>query len=161
MHSILDSEHSDLVVLNGDLITCEYVAPSDVNGIIDQIVFPIVNRNLPFAVTFGNHDASKTCNTDAMTGYMWDNLKGRNGQRLSFATKSVPGSPAQVGVSNYYIPIYSANDDSRLAMLLWFFDSRGGRVFQPGGADVPVGNWVDEQVSHPFFHWVYQSNLKL
>lgn len=32
------------------------------------------------------------------------------------------------GVSNYYLPVYSNDDgtDSTPALILWFFDSRGG-----------------------------------
>lgn len=60
MNSVLDNEQPDLVVLNGDLISCEFVAPDKFESIIDEIVTPIVNRDLPFAATFGNHDYSET-----------------------------------------------------------------------------------------------------
>jgi hypothetical protein len=146
LKSVLDNEHSDLVVLNGDLISCEWVAPQDANGIIDQILAPIMERNLPFAATFGNHDASQTCSTKAMSEHMWNDVKGSNGQKLSFTTQSVDGAVEEVGWSNYYIPIYSSADENKLAMLLWFFDSKGGRVFQPGAGDKQVPNWVDQNV---------------
>jgi hypothetical protein len=136
------------VVLNGDLISCEWVAPQDANGIIDQIIAPIVERNMPFAATFGNHDASQTCSTKAMSDHMWNDVKGSNGQKLSFTTQSVQGVVEEVGWSNHYIPIYSSADGNELAMLLWFFDSKGGRVFQPGAGDKQLPNWVDQKVRH-------------
>lgn len=147
MNSVLDNEHSDLVVLNGDLISCENVAPDKFNGIIDQIVAPLVSRNLPFAATFGNHDYSETCSTRSMAAHMWWDIKGTNGEKLSFTTQSVDGPVEEVGWSNYYIPVYNSTDSNRLEMLLWFFDSKGGKVFQPGAnLDTPVGSYVDQRV---------------
>lgn len=145
MYSILDSERPNFVVLNGDLISCERMPPENVNGLLDRIMGPLINRNMPFAATFGNHDASKTCSTRSMSEYMW-NIKGTNGKKLSFTTSSVTGGHDQVGTSNYFVPVYSSTDSTRLAMILWFFDSKGGKVFQPGGNDVPLANWVDEKV---------------
>lgn len=134
------------MVLNGDLTSCEWVAPQDAKKLIDQVIAPLLSRNLPFAATFGNHDASQTCDTRAMSEHMWSNSKGQNGLRLSFTTSSVPGAKSQVGTSNYFIPVYSSSDGDKLQMLLWFFDSKGGRIYQPGAGDVGVDNWVDEKV---------------
>lgn len=145
MYSVLDNEQPDMVVLNGDLTSCEFVAPENSNALINKVVSPLVDRNLPFAATFGNHDMTKTCNTRSMSEHMWDNVKGGNGKKLSFTTSSVPGAHEQVGTSNYYVPIYSSSGGS-LVMMLWFFDSKGGRVFNPTGDDVSVGGWVDEKV---------------
>ena len=137
-----------MVVLNGDLTSCEFVAPENANSLINQVVSPLVDRNLPFATTFGNHDMTKTCSTRSMSEHMWDNIKGRNGKKLSFTTSSVSGTHDQVGTSNYYVPIYSSSggDNPSLVMMLWFFDSKGGRAFNPTGEDIPVGGLVDEKV---------------
>jgi hypothetical protein len=147
MSSVLDNEQPDFVVLNGDLVSCEWVASNDANKLIDQIVAPLVDRNLPFGATFGNHDASKTCSTLSMSEHMWWDVKGKNGQKLSFTTQSVVGEVDQVGWSNYFVPVYSSTDGGNLRMLLWFFDSKGGRKYQPTGEDVGVPNWVDGKVS--------------
>ncbi|CAE7219698.1 hypothetical protein CFE70_010204 [Pyrenophora teres f. teres 0-1] len=146
MNSILDNEQPDFVVLNGDLVSCEWVAPEYLNELTDQIVAPLVDRNLPFGATFGNHDASKTCSTVSMSEHMWNDVKGKNGQKLSFTTQSVSGDYDQVGWSNYFIPVYSSTDSNELKMLLWFFDSKGGRKYQPTGDDVQLPNWVDQKV---------------
>lgn len=147
MNTVLDKEHTDLVVLNGDLLSCEYVAPDSYNGLLDQVVSPLVSRNLPFAATFGNHDYSETCNTHDMSAHMWYDVKGTNGKKLSFTTQSVDGANRDVGVSNYYIPVYGSGDDSKLEMLLWFFDSKGGHVYQPGkNVDEPTGDTVHDKV---------------
>jgi hypothetical protein len=147
MNSVLDNENSNLVVLNGDLISCEFVNPDQYNRIIDQIVSPLVNRNLLFGVAFGNHDSSETCSTVSMSQHMWWDVKGTNSMKLSFTTQSVEGPVEEVGWSNYYIPVYSSSDSNKLAMLLWFFDSRGGRVFQPGkNLNIPIDGYVNQKV---------------
>ncbi|KAF2628876.1 Metallo-dependent phosphatase [Macroventuria anomochaeta] len=155
MNSVLDNEHSDFVVLNGDLTSCEFVAPENVTALIDQVTAPLVDRNMPFAATFGNHDMSKTCSTRIMSEYMWGNIKGKNGKRLSLTTSSVSGPYEQVGTSNYYIPVYASTGggNPQLSMMLWFFDSKGGRDYgkvDANGKDVPVAGWVDDKVTSWF-----------
>jgi predicted MPP superfamily phosphohydrolase len=153
MNSVLDNEQPNLVVLNGDLISCEFVAPDKFNGIIDQVVSPLVKRNLPFAATFGNHDYSETCSTRSMASHMWYDIKGSNGQKLSFTTQSVEGPVEEVGWSNYYIPVYSETDANKLEILLWFFDSKGGRVYQPGkNLGTATTSYVDDRVSGAAVH---------
>ncbi|EMD59624.1 hypothetical protein COCSADRAFT_101145 [Bipolaris sorokiniana ND90Pr] len=154
MSSVLDSERPDFVVLNGDLVSCEWVAPTDANKLIDQIVAPMVDRNLSFGATFGNHDASKTCSTLSMSEHMWWDVKGKNGRKLSFTTQSVVGEVDKVGWSNYFVPVYSSTNGGYLKMLLWFFDSKGGRKYQPTGEDVGVPSWVDEKV----VEWFHRTN---
>ena len=155
MNSVLDNEHSNLVVINGDLTSCEFVAPENVTALIDKITAPLVDRNMPFAATFGNHDMSKTCNTRTMSEHMRDNIKGKNGKQLSFTRSSVSGPYDHIGTSNYYIPVYASKGggNPQLSMMLWFFDSKGGRDFQradANGDDVPVESWVDDKVSSEF-----------
>ncbi|KAH7086629.1 Metallo-dependent phosphatase-like protein [Paraphoma chrysanthemicola] len=148
MNSVLDNEHPDFAVLNGDMISCEFVGPDNYNKLIDQITSPLADRNLPFGATFGNHDWSETCSTISMSEHMWWDIKGKNGKKLSFTTHSVDGPVEEVGVSNYFVPVYSSSAGGKLAMLLWFFDSKGGRVFQPGkGIDQSTTSYVDDRVS--------------
>jgi hypothetical protein len=47
-----------MVVLNDDLITCDGLTTEHAIPLIDQITKPLVDRNTPFAATFGNHDMS-------------------------------------------------------------------------------------------------------
>lgn len=150
MNSVLKAESStELVVLNGDLTSCEWVGPEQVNGLLDKIIGPLVQKNLPFAATFGNHDMTKTCNTRTMSEHMWD-AGNRNGKKLTWTTSSVQGDYNQIGTSNYYIPVYasSGGGNPELSMILWFFDSRGGEDYNPSGTGNPksVGDWVDEKV---------------
>ena len=142
MNSILDIGKPNMVVLNGDLITCDNVVKENVIPLIDQITAPLVDRSIPFAATFGNHDMSRNCSTREMSEHMW-NIQGKNGQRLSWTTSSVPGPANEVGTSNYFVPVYSS-DGSKLALMLYFFDSKGGPEFDTGD-NVP--KVVDDKVS--------------
>ncbi|KAH6642834.1 Metallo-dependent phosphatase-like protein [Boeremia exigua] len=156
MNSVLDNEHSNLVVLNGDLTSCEFVAPENMTALIDQVTAPLVDRNMPFAATFGNHDMSKTCSTRLMLEHMTNNIKGKNEKTLSFTKSSVAGPYEEVGSSNYYIPVYasSGGGNPQLSLMLYFFDSKGGRDFQKtdaNGQDVSVPGWVDDKVTS-WFH---------
>lgn len=62
----LDKEKPDLVVLTGDQIQgysgCYLKEPEKkVKHVIDEFIAPIKERNIPFAVTFGNHDDDCKC----------------------------------------------------------------------------------------------------
>ena len=60
IESALDSEKPDLVIFTGDQIkgySLRYKNhPERVNRVIELLVRPIVQRNIPFMVTYGNHD---------------------------------------------------------------------------------------------------------
>ncbi|KAF2638236.1 Metallo-dependent phosphatase [Massarina eburnea CBS 473.64] len=150
MYSILDTEPgTDLVVLNGDLISCEWQDQTSANGLLDMIIDPFLKRNLPFTATFGNHDMSRTCNTRFMADHMWAKANN-NGRQLTWTSNWVPGEYDDVGASNYYIPIYSSSGggNPELKMLLWFFDSKGGTKYHPENEwqSEPNADWVDEKV---------------
>jgi hypothetical protein len=151
MTSILDAEPStDLVVVNGDLTSCEWFGPDAVNNTMDELVDPLMERNVPFAVTFGNHDMSATCNTRSMAEHISSRANSGVPKQRAWAMGSVEGEYNEVGTSDYYIPVYSSagGGNPELKMLLWFFDSKGGRQYQPpGGVDVSVPDWVDQKVS--------------
>lgn len=52
--SILDAEKPDLVVLTGDKIHHDV---SDTQSALFKVVAPIIERSIPFAAVFGNHDS--------------------------------------------------------------------------------------------------------
>ncbi|KKA23787.1 hypothetical protein T310_2239 [Rasamsonia emersonii CBS 393.64] len=139
MNAILSVEHPQLVVLNGDLITGENTYRENSSWYVDEIVAPLVERGLPWASTYGNHDrdynlsraeifAREKRDPNSLTQYM------------------VPGFNA--GVSNYYLPVFSSDEQKQTPeVILWFFDSRGGNYFQEldsNGNKVPQPGWVDE-----------------
>ena len=50
--SVLDAEKPDLVVITGDII---FGSPA--KTCLDKTLKPIIDRKVPFAITYGNHDA--------------------------------------------------------------------------------------------------------
>lgn len=58
INTMLDKYNPDLVVFTGDNIKgyFDLATPRTVIEAIDQLVSPVANRNIPFAVVFGNHD---------------------------------------------------------------------------------------------------------
>lgn len=145
IESVLSSEPVQLVVLNGDLVSGEMIQSSDSSFNIDQIVAPLVDRNLPWASTYGNHDSEINLDPEEM-------FLQEKAYPNSLTQRTVLGRTA--GITNYYLPVFShetsASNDSVPALILWFFDSQGGhyaKTEKDHGESVPRQNWVDELVS--------------
>ncbi|TEA16895.1 putative inactive purple acid phosphatase 16 [Colletotrichum sidae] len=146
MNDVLDGAKPDLVVLNGDLITGENAFRENASLILDTLVKPMLDRDLPWASTYGNHDHQfNLSGSDTLAReQQWPN--GRTQSMVS----------GDVGVTNYYLPVYAsdcANDSCTPELVLWFFDSRGGFKHQEkdsAGNQVGNPNWVDEGVVNWF-----------
>lgn len=141
--AVLDAERPDLVVLNGDLINGDSTYRHNSTHYVDQVVGPIVERQLTWASTYGNHDHQPNINGDDILKRE-RNFTGCRTQKMVHANSS--------GTTNYYLPVYAADcsngsEDASASecapeLLLWFFDSRGGFYYQGG----PQPNWVDGSV---------------
>lgn len=154
LEKVLDFDPPDLVVLNGDLITGDNAYFDNSTLVLDQIAGPMVERGLPWASTYGNHDSHYNLSREAILAHerKWPNAKTR---------QMVYGREA--GVSNYYLPVYPSNCTATACapeLLLWFFDSRGGFYYQEedkNGDWVGQPNWVDTSV----VNWFQQTNAEL
>lgn len=137
MNSVLDLEHSiDLVVLNGDLITGENTFKVNSSEYLDQIVAPLVDRSIPWASTYGNHDSKFNLSRESI-------YQAEKRYPLSYTQKMNAHLP---GVTNYYLLVQGSN--GRPAAVLWFFDSRGGASYQrdPSNQD-DIPNWVADETA--------------
>ncbi|KAI1437277.1 Metallo-dependent phosphatase [Xylaria sp. CBS 124048] len=155
INEILDKESPGLVVLNGDLITGENTFLENSTAYVDQIVGPLVSRNLTWASTYGNHDYHFNISGETI-------LHRERKWRNSRTSRMVHGPT--VGVSNYYLPVYDhgCTDEKTCCplLLLWFFDSRGGFKYQEldaSGNWIGQPDWVDERV----VSWFQDTNKKL
>jgi hypothetical protein len=145
MNNVLNSESPQLVVLNGDLITGENTFLSNSTLYVDRIVQPMVQRGLSWASTYGNHDSQFNLSRSG--------ILAREQRYPNSLTQQMVHTP-NAGVSNYYLPVFGPNTSpwDRNAvpeMILWFFDSRGGFLFQQSDTEdntVPQPDWVDETV---------------
>ncbi|OGM49753.1 hypothetical protein ABOM_001829 [Aspergillus bombycis] len=151
INTVLDNESPQLVILNGDLITGENTFLSNATNYIDELVAPLVDRQLLWASTYGNHDSDYNLSRSA--------ILEREKTYSNSLTKSMV-SGALAGVSNYYLPVYPSDSSKDTpALILWFFDSRGGNYYQQlkNGSQVPQPCWVDESV----VEWFIQTNTEL
>lgn len=67
--------------------------------------------------------------------------------------KMVTGGGEQVGISNYFVPLYRIGGGDGPVAILWFFDSRGGLAFHRKGEDgnmVQLPGTVDPSVTEWF-----------
>lgn len=150
-----ESSHPQLAILNGDLISGEAVSSrSKPSTYIDQIVSPLVKHGIPWATTHGNHDSEMHLDPAQI-------LDHEKRYQLSLTRKMV--SEPSAGYTNYYIPVYPSpesirssgtgeTNDSAPAVILWFFDTRGGHypIRKTNRQDaVPRPNWVHESVCVP------------
>ncbi|KAI1307403.1 Metallo-dependent phosphatase-like protein [Xylaria venustula] len=138
---VLESESSQLVVFNGDLISGYGTRADNATLYLDQIVAPVVDLGLPWATTYGNHDNEAFSRST-------DLLKREQHYQNSLTKNMLPDTP-QAGVSNYFLPVYSASGSQDVPeAILWFFDSRGG--------DEPH-DWVDDSV----INWFEETSANL
>lgn len=139
MTSILNTEHPQLVVLNGDLITGEAINRSNSSSYVDRILAPLIDQDVPWASTYGNHEsASSLCPRDVFQ---------RESDRRNSLTESMV-SDAAAGYTNYFLPVFPQNESEVPGAILWFFDTRGG-TFCPDaeGGSGTRPDWIDPSVS--------------
>ncbi len=106
-----DVEKPDLVMLTGDLApedTFEETAER-----VDQLMQVFESRNIPVAVTFGNHDSENGAYTREAVMALYNAYS---------CSVSVDDGDLLTGCGTYRIPIYASEGDE-LKFNLWAFDS--------------------------------------
>ena len=106
MAEILDAEKPDMVVFTGDLI---FAKPAREG--LDKALEAIIERGIPFAVTWGNHDDEQDLTREQLSAYIADKPKN--------LTSTVEGITGQ---TNYTLTIKSS-DGKKDAAALYIFDS--------------------------------------
>lgn len=131
LNAALDREKPDLVVLTGDQIKGYGITYrgsgeellKNVSSTIKKIMEPITSRNIPFAVTFGNHDRQVGIS---------------NAEQLEKIYKTLPNciydENDAFDAGTFNIPIYSS-DSSEIAFNLYLIDSGTDKK---GGGYEPV-----------------------
>ncbi|KAJ5143928.1 uncharacterized protein N7515_002715 [Penicillium bovifimosum] len=156
MSYILDKENPDFVVINGDLVSGEWTHKADSSRFIHEVVSPLVDGGYRWGSTYGNHDSEINLNPKE------DMFKAEHEYSNSLTQSRVSGDRA--GITNYYLPVYphseTNTESSAPALLLWFFDSKGGHYYKPegeGGPSVKRPSWIDKSV----VDWFTKTNAKL
>ena len=131
LESLADSQ-PDLVVLGGDL---SEAAPEDQPAAIKEICDIFVQAEIPFVITFGNHDYMHDYTIDEMFAFYRE-----YGGKYFIGTDE---EPELFGCGTCSIPVYS-NDGSRVAYNIYCFDS-GDRTVEDG-EDKGYDSVHDDQV---------------
>ncbi len=106
MREVLDAERPDLVVFTGDLIFAKPAAKA-----LDKALEPVVERGIPFAVTWGNHDDEQDMTRAELSAYI--------SQKRGNLTSTTEGISGQ---TNYTLTIKSSVGD-KTAAVVYVFDS--------------------------------------
>jgi len=107
MRNVINAEHPDLVVLTGDIVVSGGAAQCWQN-----VIKPMVEAQIPFAVTFGNHDTETDLSKQAML-----ELLQKNKFNVTYnAEKNLSG------VGNCSLPILSSEGKS-MPWAIYLFDS--------------------------------------
>ena len=106
MREVLDAEKPDLVVFTGDVIFAKPAAQA-----LQKAHEPTIERGIPFAVTWGNHDDEQDMTRAELSAYIKD-MKGN----LTSHTEGISGQ------TNYTLSVKSS-DGKRDAAVLYIFDS--------------------------------------
>ncbi|KAJ7245920.1 Metallo-dependent phosphatase-like protein [Mycena haematopus] len=125
-------------VFNGDLITGDYTFRENSTLLIDQIVTPLIEAQVPFSSTHGNHD-----NQVNITHLQEIQREQEIAPSLCYTRAAPLGVGGVGGPGNYWVPIYHTLTDAAPSLILWFFDSRGG----VSPTEAPLPDWVDASVA--------------
>lgn len=136
MNAVLEAEKPDFIMFTGDLVYGQPAAEA-----LRRSLKPAVDRHIPFAVTWGNHDDEQD-----MTR-----------QQLSDHIKNLPGNytaqtPGLSGVTNFILPLKSS-DGTATAFILYVFDSNS--YYQLPHAKGYAGVQLDQ------VHWYIQQSKAL
>lgn len=107
-----DREQPDLVVVTGDNVqNCDDA--SKTKGYIDKLMSVFEERNIPVAVTFGNHDSEVgAMSREELMAYY----------NTYSCSVSIDDGEALSGCGTYNIPVMSS-DGSKVKFNVWVFDS--------------------------------------
>ncbi len=115
MDFALTVEQPDLVVFTGDNVHVNTIAKFRTG--LSKILEPINEHQVPFAYTFGNHDADKYSDYDAAKAQMHAVYR-----ELSPYCLTYDADPDIYGFGNCNLPIYSSAGGD-IAFNLWIIDS--------------------------------------
>ncbi|KAH6975454.1 Metallo-dependent phosphatase-like protein [Ilyonectria sp. MPI-CAGE-AT-0026] len=124
---ILDDEKPDFVVLSGDQVNGD-TAPDAPTAIYKWAAL-LVQRKIPYAAIFGNHDDEKTMSREGQMALM---------ESLPYSLSAA--GPADIdGVGNYYVEILARGKTDHSALTIYFFDTH---AYSPNERKYPGYDWV-------------------
>lgn len=104
---VLDREKPDLVVFTGDIAVEDHPEKG-----WEMVTRPVIDRKIPFAVVFGNHDDEFGLGRSQLSAMI---------ERMPYSL-FIPKVSNITGFGNYIIPVQASSGDS-VSALLYFLDS--------------------------------------
>jgi predicted MPP superfamily phosphohydrolase len=131
IESILDDEKPDMVVLSGD--QTEGPAAHDTESTIFKMTTPLIERKIPWAAIFGNHDeeGAHSLRRPAQMKIM---------EHLPYSL-SEAGPEKVDGVGNYYVEVLAPSPSHHSAITLYLFDTHS---LSPDDKHYPGYAWVKQ-----------------
>ncbi|WP_236586969.1 metallophosphoesterase family protein [Brevibacterium casei] len=114
-NAVLDDAKPDFVVINGDVIDGGPKTVTEVKQAINNVVLPMEQRQIPWALTFGNHDEDSTGKTGFDEADMIDFISQ---YRYNLNTTGADVT----GTSNQVVTVSSSTGDDD-AFAIWLLDS--------------------------------------
>lgn len=108
---LLDEEKPDLVVFSGDEVNGE--TSKDVQSAVFKFVKPLVDRKIPYAAIFGNHDDEGNLNREELMALIED---------LPYSVSSA-GPDDVDGVGNYIVEVMGRSNTRHSALTLYLLDT--------------------------------------
>jgi 3',5'-cyclic AMP phosphodiesterase CpdA len=155
MEAVLDDRKPDLVVFTGDNIRSGPQTPEDVLMAIHNIADPVESRDIPWLVTFGNHDEDHTPDTGVDEEAMLEAY-------MAFPNNINMASPRGVhGTGNMQVLILGSQDEAPVANI-WALDSGRYAESEIGGQLLEGDGLPGWDVIRPSqLSWYFQTSQTL
>ncbi|WP_309131550.1 metallophosphoesterase family protein [Brevibacterium sp.] len=135
--AVLDEVRPNFVVINGDVINGGPASVAETKQAINNVVLPMEERGIPWALTFGNHDEDST----GRTGF-------DEADMIAFIRQykhnlNTPGAEV-TGTSNQVLTVSAAKGDED-AFAIWLLDSGRYAPKTIAGQDIegyPHWDWL-------------------
>lgn len=152
MEATLDTEKPDLVVFTGDIVVS---APTKKGW--DEVLDVVISRNIPYMVTFGNHDDESEMKRHEVADYvaakkLLVNNKAKTDQVDGYLNAAVPitGQNGKAGAVLYIMDSHAYSTNPKVKGYGWFsqnqvdwFSKASAQYKQPG---------ADTLAALAFFH---------
>lgn len=153
MNAVLDDQRPDLVILNGDNITSGCDTELEMRQAMNNIVQPMEERKIPWAITYGNHDEDSTAKGGLDESEMLEFYRSYAYNVNELGPRGVTGT----GNMNLFVHGSRGNDPK---FNLWLLDSgryAPGNIAGQNFAGYPTWDWLRmDQVA-----WYFQRSVEI
>ncbi|KAL6942214.1 hypothetical protein ACO0QE_003382 [Hanseniaspora vineae] len=135
LNIVLDREKPDLVVFTGDQIMGDECKQDAVSAIL-KVVKPVIDRDIPYAMIWGNHDDEGSLSRLELSEY----VSTLPNSLFRFSEYDGTGKSNSFGVGNYVHQIFTPNGNA--AVTLYFLDSH---KYTTKPKVFPGYDWIKEE----------------